>query len=98
MQCVPQVCLLCYVPQLKGITGRFVRIALLMAKCQVALTWESTLAPRVDHWIKDLVYCKENLELYAKELPSSSKPKDIWEPLRQYLRSQAQEHSLPDQE
>lgn len=58
-----------------------------MAKRRVDMTWESRAWPSTSLWLKDIVYCQDSLALYAEELPTSSRPKDIWEPLLQYLRS-----------
>lgn len=32
------------------------------------MTWESKAKPQSAHWLKDMVYCRDNLVLYAEEL------------------------------
>lgn len=47
--------------------------------------WGGRTAPTLTKWIRDLVYCKEQMEAYAEELPLSSRSKDFWAPLITYL-------------
>lgn len=87
LACSPQVCLLGLTPAIKGVVGRLVGVALLIAKRQVAVVWDSTRIPTVQQWLKDLTWCRENLHLYAEELPPASWPTNIWGPLVAYLRN-----------
>lgn len=67
---------------------RFISLALMMAKCCVACRWGRGRAPKFKDWLSDLTYCQEKLCSYAELLSLSSRPRDIWDPLKTYLAAQ----------
>lgn len=76
----PEVALLGYVGGLLKKQHKFTAIALLLAKRERALKSGSRVSPTVKDWLFSLAYC--NCELYATTLPPVSRPRDVWEPLK----------------
>lgn len=85
VRCTPEVCLLGYVQALKPCNRKLVAVATLLAKRAVAQRWGAKCVPTIRQWLRDLTYCRVQLETYAEELPEASKPKDFWGPLTLYL-------------
>lgn len=85
MQPSPMLALLGYVKLLKKGIRRFIAIAILLAKQQISLHWGGTACPTIKGWLKDLQYCQVTSEDYATLLPLISRPRNIWQPLKDYL-------------
>ncbi|KAJ1097579.1 hypothetical protein NDU88_002697 [Pleurodeles waltl] len=62
----------------------FTAIALLLARRETALHWGSGTLPIMRLWLQSLKYCDRTSEIYASLQPPTSRPKDIWQPLRDY--------------
>lgn len=81
----PMVALLGYTEHIPAPFRKYAAIALLLAKRQVACRWGRGRAPKFKVWIHDLVYCQDQLSIYAETLPRASRPRDIWSPFQVYL-------------
>lgn len=86
--CTPELCLLGYMKSLKSCNRRLVAVSTLLAKRAIAQCWGAKSSPTVKRWLRDLIYCRDQILIYEKELPESSRPKDFWSPLTTYLLSQ----------
>lgn len=82
----PLLALLGYVKPLAKKIRRFTVMTLLLAKRQISLNWGKPTPPTVNEWLRDLQYCNVASDDYALLLPIASKPRDIWHPLRDYIR------------
>lgn len=82
----PRLVLLGYVKPLKQAIRRFTAMALLLAKRQISLNWGRSTRPTTRSWLTDLQTCNRASEDYATLLPVTSRPKDIWQPLKDYLQ------------
>lgn len=82
---MPEVALLGYVRNFPKHVRRFVAIALLLAKRELAIKWGNGFIPTTKARLNSLIYCNTNCDLFATMMPSSSRPKDIWGPLKSYL-------------
>ena len=81
----PLLALLGYVQDIPKPMCRYTAIALLLAKREVAITWGSKYPPKINAWLRSLTYCDTTSELFASLQPLTSRPRDIWQPLRDYL-------------
>lgn len=79
------MCLLGWVRKLKPGNRKLVAISTLFAKRAVAKKWGAKVVPRIKQWLQDLIYCRDQLAVYAEELPEALRPKDFWAPLTGYL-------------
>lgn len=86
LQLTPLLALMGYVKPLGGNVRRFTAMALLIAKRQISLTWGKPNPPTVQGWLRDLQYCNTASDDYASLLPISSRPRDIWQPLKDYIQ------------
>lgn len=86
LQLSPQLALMGYVKPLGRGIRRFTAIALLLAKRQISLHWGKSQLPTLRSWLYDLQYCSTASEDYASLLPISSRPRDVWQPLKSYLQ------------
>lgn len=92
----PLVCIL-GIRKLKYARRRkFLAVALLLAKRRIAICWGSKRPPRLKDWITDMTYCKTMLETYAEDIPQASRPRDVWEPLVQYLQTSIESDTTGD--
>ncbi|KAJ1205245.1 hypothetical protein NDU88_000680 [Pleurodeles waltl] len=66
---------------------KLVGMLLLLAKRRVAICWGRGRPPGVTDWLRDAVYCLEQLETFWELAPEGSRPRDIWAPLREYLET-----------
>lgn len=82
---LPEIALLGYTVNFPAKVRRFVALCFLLAKREIALHWGLRRAPTSNAWMQSLTYCNTQSEVYATTLPRSSRPKDIWGPLKQYL-------------
>lgn len=91
------VALLGYTKPIPKTYRRYSATALLMAKRRVACRWGRGRAPKFREFLTDLIHCQEQLATYAELLPCTSRAKDIWGPLTQYLLIQPRdaEATLP---
>lgn len=85
IDCTPQLCLLGIANTIKPGNRKLVNIITLLAKRQVAMHWGKKAAPKVEQWLNDSVHCRDQLNIYAEELPTTSRPKDVWGPATTYL-------------
>lgn len=83
--CTPALCLLGYIKNLKACNRRLVAISTLLAKRAVAQCWGARSSSTMKRWLRDLIYCRDQLLIYEEELPESSRPRDFWSPLTTYL-------------
>lgn len=83
----PLLALLGYTAPLAPPIRKYTALALLLAKRRVSCRWGRGRAPKFKTWLKDLIYCQETLSTYAELLPPSSRPREIWAPLKHYLQS-----------
>lgn len=83
----PLMALLGYVKPLKNNMRRFAALSLLFAKRQISLKWGVAGPPTIRGWLKDLQTCNTASDDYATLLPVSSRPKNIWQPLKDYLHN-----------
>lgn len=82
---IPEVAVLGYVANYPKPVRKFTAMPFLLAKREVARKWGGKLKPRVRDWLASMVHCNTSSDVYAELLPLSSRPKDIWGPLRSYL-------------
>lgn len=82
-----RTCLLGLIPTIRATKCKFCTIALLLAKRRISIHWGSKKTPQIKQWFTDMTYCKDRVKTYEEELPSSSKPKDYWKYLTDYLKS-----------
>lgn len=89
LDCSPMVMLLGYVERVNVASRRLTAMMLVLARRRLAVHWGDPRSPSIGDWLRDIVYCQENLTLYWDMMPSSSRPKDIWGPFVDWLRSRA---------
>lgn len=65
-------------------------LLLLFAKRQIAMLWGRKQKPSLNDWIRDVTYGQTQLALFWELMPPSSRPKDIWDPVIEWLRRRAQ--------
>ena len=81
----PLLALLGYVHDIPKPMRRYTAIALLLAKREVAIAWGSRHPPKINTWLRSLAHCDMTSELFASLQPITSRPRDIWQPLRDYM-------------
>lgn len=70
----PIVALLGYTENIPTTVRKFTAIALLMARRRVACRWGRGRAPKFKDWLTDLLYCQDQMSIYAETLPRASRP------------------------
>lgn len=91
LECHPMMALLGYTAHIPKASYKYTAIALLLAKRRVACRWGRGRAPKFKNWLDDLIYCQDQMSIYAETLPWMSRPKDIWGPLRSFPLAQTTE-------
>ena len=81
----PLVALMGYVGDIPRPLRRYTALAFLLAKREIALVWGSRRKPTKEAWLRSMAYCDDTSEIYIFMQPISSRPRDIWQPLRNYL-------------
>lgn len=76
-----------YVANFPKHTRKLPALCFLLAKMEVALLWGSKRIPTLSGWLNSLVFCNTNSEVYSSLLPRLARPKNIWDPLKNYLAS-----------
>lgn len=67
--CKPEVCLLGLLNKIKPCNRHIVAVATLMDKRAVAMYWNSKAVPTLRKWVRDLVFCREQLNMYRPPGP-----------------------------
>lgn len=65
----------------------FTASVLLLVKLEFFWLWGSRHCPMLPTWLKSLTYCDTTSENYAMVQLPTARPKDIWQPLWEYLLS-----------
>lgn len=81
----PLVALLGYTQQIPIKIRKYTALALLLAKRLIACRWGRGWAPKFKEWMREIIYCQEQLHIYNELMPPSSRPRDIGAPLHSYL-------------
>lgn len=87
----PLLALLGYVHDLPKSRRRFVAVALLLAKRELALKWTSKKTPTLKAWLLSMTFCNTISDAYAQLQPPASRPVDIWQPFLTNLLNEGEE-------
>ncbi|KAJ1109563.1 hypothetical protein NDU88_006923 [Pleurodeles waltl] len=81
-----QVALLGYVREVLSELHKLITPLRLLEKRQMAMHWGHHSVPQKSAWLKDVVHCQDNMTAFWELNPIKLRPKDIWAPLKRYLR------------
>lgn len=83
----PIVALLRWVGKVPPESRRLIAMMLLLAKRRRAMHWGAHRRPWVEAWVKDVVFCQEQLSQFWELMPTAARSKDIWHPFIMWLRA-----------